>query len=325
MSGNNGRHPSFFFFGHFAIDTIIRHQKKNVPTLGGSVTFGSLALRKYAPNVKISIISNIGRLNLNENFLKIFEEKDIDLQGITHFDDNNTNFVLDYSNHSRSLILQSKSPDLKFGDIPSAYLENPPDAIILAPICGEISKKYVHNICKAFPGVPIGIDAQGFLRSIDEEGTVSLVRDTKLIEEILEIIDIIGERLIFKGSEEEMKIVCGRDNFDEIMEFFDDSRFKGISIMTLGDKGSMLTKTGKPLKIIPAFKPKVLADETGAGDVYLAILMYELIKTNKDWVSIETAALKASAAASYLVEQIGPSGFKDKNKVLERVKTKNYY
>ena len=47
--------------------------------------------------------------------------------------------------------------------------------------------------------------------------------------------------------------------------------------MTLGEKGSMLTKKGEKILNIPAFKPRRVVDETGAGDVYFSIFLYEFI------------------------------------------------
>ena len=65
-------YPSIFFIGHFAIDTIIRFHKEHKPTLGGSVSFGSLSLRKYTQEVTIRIISNLGSLNFDKSLLEIY-------------------------------------------------------------------------------------------------------------------------------------------------------------------------------------------------------------------------------------------------------------
>jgi sugar/nucleoside kinase (ribokinase family) len=65
-------------------------------------------------------------------------------------------------------------------------------------------------------------------------------------------------------------------------------------------------------------------DETGPGDVYLAIFLYELINSDKSWKKVEEIGYIASAAASFLVEKKGPQGFETKNKVMKRVRNKNY-
>ncbi|MFX1315442.1 MAG: PfkB family carbohydrate kinase, partial [Promethearchaeota archaeon] len=65
-------------------------------------------------------------------------------------------------------------------------------------------------------------------------------------------------------------------------------------------------------------------DETGAGDVYFSIFLYEFINSDKSWKDIERSAYLASAAASFLVERKGPAGFKRKEEVLKRINKKNY-
>ncbi|TFG18110.1 MAG: hypothetical protein EU533_07925 [Promethearchaeota archaeon] len=325
MSNHTKKSISLFFAGHLAIDTVIRFQKENPPSLGGSVSYCSLALRTYTDNANIKILSHIGRSNFNHGLLDLIKSKSIDLEGIKWSDTKNTHFILNYFNHSRTLILKSKSPDLNFNDIPQTMLQNPPDAFVLVPLCNEISYEYVENLVKTYPDTYIGIDLQGFIRKISNTGEVSLVQDDSILENISNIIDIIDDKLILKGSEEEMKILSGKENLNEVMEFFNDVKFKGISIMTLGERGSMITRHGDQLLIIPAFKPDSVEDETGAGDVYLAIFIYEYIISDKSWGSIASAGYLASSAASFLVEEKGPAGFQTKAKVLERMKNKKYF
>ena len=190
---------SFFFIGHFAIDTIIRFNKENLPTLGGSVSFGSLSLKTYIKDVDVSIISNLGSLNFNESLLDVIKNHDINLNGIKWTKTNNANFVLDYFDHSRSLTLKSRSPDLDFNDLPEELLNNPPDIIVLVPLCNEISYDYIMKIKNNFPNTYIGIDLQGFIRKI-EDGHVSIERDKNIIDNMEKIINLIGEKLILKGS-----------------------------------------------------------------------------------------------------------------------------
>ncbi|MGB5912975.1 MAG: PfkB family carbohydrate kinase [Promethearchaeia archaeon] len=324
MSSQKNKDLTFLFIGHLAIDSIIRFKKLRKPTLGGSVSFGSLALRKYCQNENISIISNLGRLNFNMSLLKLLESNDIDLRGIKWSDSNNTNFVLDYINHSRTLTLKTKSPNLRFDDFPEEYLNIQPDIIVLVPLCNEISYNYVSEILHAFPDVFIGIDLQGFIRHINSNGIVSYIRDEKLIKNMNKIINLIGDRLILKGSEIEMKLLSGNKDLDAVMNHFNIFDNNGIYIMTLGEAGSMVIKKGQELLRIPAFKAKKVIDETGAGDVYLAIFLYEFLNSDMSWMAIKNSALLASAAASFLVERKGPDGFKCKTKVLKRVKRKNY-
>jgi sugar/nucleoside kinase (ribokinase family) len=325
MNLDNKNHPSIIFAGHFAIDNIIRFKRLNKPSLGGSVSYCSLALSVYTSDAKIGIISHIGKLNFNDSLLDEIKNKKIDLSGIKYSQVKNTNFVLDYFDHARTLTLKSKSPDLNFDDIPLDYINNPPEIFVLVPLCNEISYEYVVHILKNFPKVYIGIDLQGFIRKVGEDGMVSYIYEEKIISNIKKIIELVGDRLILKGSEEEMKILAGKcDDYEKVMLHCNNYDNNGIYIMTLGEKGSMLTKSGKEVLNIPAFRPKRVVDETGAGDVYFSIFLYEFIHSDKSWKSIEIAAYLASAAASFLVEKKGPDGFAPKKVILKRIEKKNY-
>jgi sugar/nucleoside kinase (ribokinase family) len=139
------------------------------------------------------------------------------------------------------------------------------------------------------------------------------------------IIDLIGDKLILKGSEEEMNLLAGEcDDFEKVMIHCNKYDNKGIYIMTLGENGSMLTKKGEEILNIPAFKPRRVVDETGAGDVYFSIFLYEFIHSDKSWQAVRNAAYLASSAASFLIEKKGPAGFETKKRVLKRVKKATY-
>ena len=312
------------FIGHLAIDSIVRFKEIRKPSLGGTVTFGSLSLKKYEKTTKIGIISNLGALNFDKSLLKLFDKNHIDLRGVKSIDVANTNFILEYVDHSRTLTLKSRSPNLRFEDIPEFYLSNPPQIIVLAPLCNEISYSYVSKILEAFPKAYIGIDLQGFIRNIDKSGKVSYLREDSTIANITKIISLIGDRLILKGSEIEMKMLSNLEHPDKIMNWCKVFNNNAIYIMTMGEAGSMIMKCGEELIEIPAYKPKRVVDETGPGDVYLAIFLYEFFLSDKSWKKIEEIGYIASAAASFLVEKKGPVGFETKNKVMKRVRSKNY-
>ncbi|MEE9377808.1 MAG: PfkB family carbohydrate kinase [Candidatus Lokiarchaeia archaeon] len=325
MKSQNQNHSTIFFAGHFSFDNIIRFKRIYKPSLGGSVSYCTLALRTYTLDVNIGIISHIGKINFNNSLLDKIKNKNIDLRGIKYSEVKNTNFVLDYFDHTRTLTLKSRSPNLNFSDIPLEFLNNHPDIFVLVPLCNEISYEYVSLILNHFPKAYIGIDLQGFIRKIDENGKVAYIYDNEIISNMKKIINLIGDRLILKGSEEEMNLLAGEcDDFEKVMVHCSNYENNGIYIMTLGEKGSMLTKKGEQILKIPAFEPRNVVDETGAGDVYFSIFFYEFIHSDKSWKSIEKAAYLASSAASFLVEKKGPVGFETKKAVLKRMKKKVY-
>mgnify|MGYP006277372591 CR=1 FL=1 len=322
MSTEKKKKVSILYIGHIAIDNVIKNKVERKPTLGGSVCFSSLALQKYTPHADIGIVSKIGTQNFPSALLEKLNGGRINMEGVNRIEKNNTNFVLDYSNHYRKLTLKSRSPDIQFEDIPSQYLENKPDAIILVPICNEISYNFAQKIAESFPDSYVGIDLQGFIRNIDKDGKVSLERDQKKVKSVLKIINLFKNRLICKGSDLEMQYVSGKTEFDDVMDFFND--FKGIFIMTLGEGGSIITQKNHGTLKIPAYKPQKIIDETGAGDVYLSVFMYEYLKSPKDWTSLGEIGRLAAAAASFLIERKGVAGFQSKKQVKKRVKKKNY-
>ncbi|TXT60285.1 MAG: putative sugar kinase [Promethearchaeota archaeon] len=315
---------NFIIIGHFAVDNVIRFQKRNKPTLGGSVAYCSLSLAKYTQRCQISIISVIGTSNFDKDLLNSLKEQNINLDFIQWKEINNTNFILEYHDHSRHLTLKSRGPELEIKDFPQNSKVGKPDGIILAPLCNEISFDYVKKLVKKFPETYFGIDLQGFIRKIGEDGGVSLEDDDDKIKIIHKIIDLLGEKLVLKGSEEEMKILTSAENLNEIEDYFKKPIFKGLYLTTLGEKGSLVVKYNQDTLKIPAFKPKKVIDETGAGDVYLGIFLYEFIRSKKSWKEIKNCAYLASAAASFDVEKKGTNGFKSKGKVNKRVKQKHF-
>lgn len=316
---------NIIFAGHVAIDNIIRFKRLSKVSLGGSACYCSLALKNYTQDVKIGIISHLGEKNFNKSLLDSVKKKNVDLKGVKHSNVENTNFVLDYFDHTRTLTLKSRSPDLKFKDIPREYLATPPDVIALVPLCNEISFEYVSQISKKFPNIYIGIDLQGFIRNIDNQGKVSYHYNENLILNIDGMINLIGDNLILKGSEEEIKLFTNeyKDSY-KAMNYFEKYNTNGLFIMTLGEKGSLIYKRGYPILEVPAFRPKKVSDETGAGDVYFSIFLYEFLHSDKSWDEIKNCAFLASAAASFLVEKKGPSGFETKLNILKRVSRKEY-
>lgn len=314
-------HPRILFIGHIAIDTVFKLGKKTKPSLGGSVSYCSLSLREYDKDVQIGIISNFNKSLYHNSVLKPLKNKNINLEGIKLVNSDPTKFVLKYINHSRKLKLKSKCPHLRFKDIPKIILDDSPDAVCFVPICNEISYEFVKKMEKKYDDIYYGIDLQGFIRKINKRGRIKLERDNILLQRLSKIINLLGERLILKGSENEMKLVSDKEDWDNIMNFF--KNYKCISIMTLGESGSLICRRGEDVIRIPAYQSDQVVDETGAGDVYLAIFLYEFLNSDKSWTAVKKVAHLASSAASFDVEKKGVNGFKSKEEVKDRIKEEN--
>lgn len=316
---------NLYLIGHFATDTIIRFKKENQPALGGSVSYCSLALSKYTNDVDLYIISTIGKSNFNKELLKPLQNKKVHLDFIKWVENkSNTNFILEYYDHTRNLTLKTRGPKLKFNSFPDKQNIGPIHGFVLVPICNEISINYVEKLVEKFPDTFIGIDLQGFIRKIGDDGEVILAHDQKKIDLVHSIIRLIGDKLILKGSEEEMKILTRKENLKKVEDYFKNPQFQGLNIITLGEKGSLIVRYDQKTLKIPAFKPDAVLDETGAGDVYLGIFLFEFIRSDRSWKAIKECGYLASSAASFDVEKKGTHGFKTKKRVIKRVKKKQY-
>jgi adenosine kinase len=73
-----------------------------------------------------------------------------------------------------------------------------------------------------------------------------------------------------------------------------------LVVVTLGEKGSRLITAGEVVTV-PAVKPEVLADPTGAGDAYRAGLVVALLKG----CDLRTAGQIAALIGTYAIEQKG--------------------
>jgi len=87
-------------------------------------------------------------------------------------------------------------------------------------------------------------------------------------------------------------------------------------IVTMGTKGSVLSVEGAQYNIA-ACPSQVLVDPTGAGDVFMGGFLNEYLR-EKDLV---WCACVGSAAASLVVEGIGPTYFGKKEEIYRRAKT----
>lgn len=86
-----------------------------------------------------------------------------------------------------------------------------------------------------------------------------------------------------------------------------------IVLVTKGKKGTILLFDEKFYNI-PSFKPKILKDYTGAGDILIGAFLTEYVKgENPVW-----CACVGSAAASVKIESIGPALLGGKEEIYKR-------
>jgi len=284
--------------GHFAIDLISSPKITTPkPTLGGPPTYVSVAAEKQ--DAKVSVISKVGE-DFSSRHIAWLNNNGVDLSGLKSIKSaSTTRFILKYTNRRRQLQLKSRAPPILLEDIPNSLRAK---VVHIAPVANEISRNLVDKM-RTLTNV-LSLDPQGFVREFDIDGNMHLKRWHD--QQVLEQIDL------YKSSLSEIRMVTGLADLQLAMEKIRDYGAR-IVIVTRGIKGSKLLFEGK-LYDIPACKPKIVRDPTGAGDAFIGAFLAEYVK-GKDPVS---CACTGSSSASFVVEGVRPDVFGEKEEVCAR-------
>jgi sugar/nucleoside kinase (ribokinase family) len=287
--------------GHFSIDSIIL-PSRTVPfvVLGGAVTYTSFAAKRLDGTA--SIISKVGG-DFPEAYMWWLSQEGIDVSGVIKVaEEKTTRFELDYSKDlsDRVLKLKGKAPQISVDDLPSDFHSK---AIHIAPIDGEISYEVIERL-KSCADV-LSLDPQGLLRSFDENGNIT--QNTQVDKRLFSLVNI------YKSSQDEIYTLTGCSELKPAIKAVHDLGVETV-IVTLGAKGSVLS-VGGAFYEIGVCPSKVFVDPTGAGDVFIGGFLTEYVRTQKE--SLWCACVGA-AAASLVVEGIGPTYFGKKEEIYQR-------
>jgi sugar/nucleoside kinase (ribokinase family) len=289
--------------GHLSIDTILL-PSRTAPfvVLGGSAAYTSFAAKRLQATA--SVISKVGG-NFPEAYLWWLRQEGIDVSGVVkHADEPTTCFELKYSTDlsERVLKLKSKGAPICLADVPADLQAK---AIHVAPIANEVSFEVVEHL-KNCADV-LSIDPQGLLRSFDEAGNVT--ENNALDARIFSLINI------YKSSQKEIYKLTGESELKPAIKAIHDVGVETV-IVTLGGKGSVLSVEGAQYNIA-ACPSQVVVDPTGAGDVFMGGFLTEYLRQKESlW-----CACVGSAAASMVVEGIGPTCLGKKEEIYQRAKT----
>jgi len=180
----------------------------------------------------------------------------------------------------------------------------------------------------------VALDVQGFIRTFD-----GVRVSTRSAEEMrdkfhkLSAISHLGVVTVFKAEYGEAAAMVGPLEPKECAKRLRDEFGFTIASVTMGPLGGYLSSELTGEVYVPTFKPRVVYDETGCGDTFLACTVVEILHTRKqqnkdirnflgvDGEQLFHAFLVGSAAASFLVECVGPEGFATREMILERIKS----
>ena len=283
--------------GHFVFDLISSPRITRPRTsLGGPPTFVSLAASKL--DSQVGVISKVGKDFRRK--LEWLHKRNVDVSHVRVVEDAlTTSFVLTYSDKGRKLQLRSKAPQIEISDIPASLRAK---AIHVAPVAGELSAEIIPQLKEK--AQVLSIDPQGFLREFDERGRVKL--------KTLADAGFLRHCDIFKSSLQEARALAGHSkltvSLGKIHEY-------GVStiLVTMGKNGTLACFDDEVYHI-PACKPKTLKDPTGAGDAFIGGFLAEYTRGRE----LLWCCCVGSAAASFVVEEVGPKRFGKRSEVYER-------
>jgi sugar/nucleoside kinase (ribokinase family) len=307
--------------GHFALDTIINTLTNSTGhSLGGGVTYGSLAAAYFDPKAAIGVVSRIGA-DFDRNLLSIFQGHNIDLSGIVQEGPHSTRFQLTYHKNGRDLKSTSRAPPFKITDFPKSFIHA--KAIHMTPIANEFTTEFIEDLANhdLTQDSLIGIDVQGIIRDFTADGSVIMRNDPQIRAKVYRILQHFGERMIFKASDMEAVAVTGITDLIKATEYL--AATGAYIYTTMGGKGLYFKAPNHPIINLAAYSPDRCVDETGCGDCFMAVLLLQLAQIphrDRTYEKIIEVTKNASAAASFLIEEKGPNGFHSKTAILERVK-----
>jgi sugar/nucleoside kinase (ribokinase family) len=289
--------------GHFAIDSIcLPSRSAPFVVLGGSVTYVSFVTKRL--DATVSIISKVGG-DFPEAYMWWLGEEGIDLSGVTKLaNEQTTHFELGYSKDlsNRTLKLKSKASAISVSDLPRSLQAS---AVHVAPIAGEISYKVVEHLKDC--AEVLSLDPQGLFRSFDKTGNVT--SRGQVDKRLFSLINI------YKSSLDEISAFTGHSDLKSAIKVIHDFGVETV-IVTLGAKGAVLS-VEETLYNIPACSSRVFVDPTGAGDAFIGGFLTEYIRQKDSlW-----CACVGSAAASLVVEGIGPTFFGKKEEIYQRARS----
>jgi len=267
-----------------AVGHVTRDRRPGGDVLGGSVTYGALAAQKLGWDV--AILTAAG-----PDF-----DPERELPGVSAFlrrSPATTRFVNEYDEDgTRRQVVTARADDVDLEALPDAWRD--PDALLLGSVANELYG--VH--AAALEAGCVGAIAQGYVRSIDRDGVVS-VRDWAAPAR-----DLLGVHVLFL-SEHDLPSADARAR--------DLLGCVPIVALTRGWKGLTLLSRDAVHEVPTLPRPEV--DPTGAGDVFAAAFLVRYQETGDP---LEAAAFGA-CAASCAVEGIGATTLGDRAEITRRM------
>ena len=267
------RAPDYLAIGHVAID--IYHG--GALHLGGSALYAALTAARFGLRAAILTRGNFQRhgYEIDDAIQRVASEVEIIVQSA----DESTVFTNLTITGRRHQTLHSWAGPIDLNGLPPHWRSS--QIIHLAPIADEIDPRRAGQLNPSY----LGTTPQGWMRTWPPRGGPITLGPLRLPSELLSRIDAL-----VVSSEER---TYAREALEAVGA-------RGLAVVTRGVDGAQLVDRGRLIDI-PAY-PVPAVDDTGAGDVFAAVLF--LMRANREPTT--TAARVAAAAAALSVQGIGP-------------------
>ncbi len=275
--------------------------------LSGCSTNAALVAKRLGVR-KVGLVGSIGT-DYRERFITDLKRFGIEVLQILDGKSTGGFKLVYFDNGDRTLQVLGVAERILFKKLSSKTIEALKNAkfILLGPILSEIDINFVKSLKKICQG-KLFLDPQGLLRKIASNNMVEHIFDLKEVREIISLVDFV------KPNEFEAEALTGFKDPSESAKLIADWCGGGVAIVTLGEKGSILSYKGEVFKI-PPYKT-FARDPTGAGDSYAGAFITCLLSGS----NLIEAAYYASAASSIMVEYTGPEFNMSKEEVEKRLK-----
>lgn len=281
--------PELVVVGHILNETIKLPDRTIAPVLGSPAAYCSVIASRLG--VKTGVVTKIGT-DMPRELLKVFSEAGVDSRGIKTEGAASTTDLLIYdtSGNKRAHYLK-KATDIVFDDIPKDYLDA--KIIYVCPMDYEVPLEAVKELSNL--GKTLAVDLMGY-----GGATSSVHPDGKEQEGHRALKELVKYFHIVRASIEDAQYFFRtKEGMEEDIAYLFTEWGADIGIVTLGEKGAVITTTERNFRI-PAFPARV-EDCTGAGDAYSAGFLVEYLRTKDPYKS----ALFAAATASLVIEGSG--------------------
>ncbi len=274
--------------GNPVYDIIVTPRSKtNGRVLSGCSTNACLAAKRLGMK-KVGLVGCIGQ-DFAQRFSDDIRKYEIEARMNPSHETGGFELIYD-ENGNRTLDVLGEAGKITPKNFPKGFLDS--QFILIGPILDEVNLELIRFI-RFSSSATIFLDPQGLIRIIGENRRIVHASNKDEFKKILGLVDFV------KPNEPEIVTITGVQ--DPLLALRQLRNWgTALPIVTLAERGSMLLDGDKLCRIPPY--PTQAIDPTGAGDVYAGSFLTEFQRS----CSLVDAAIFASAAASIMVEQVGP-------------------